>query len=223
MFKKRELLWILLGIALMTLILMFQKNDLVLDKWADYLIMSVVILLVSIMGKKITANILDTEVEISILQFRKWWITRKSYFTKPVPIGIFVPLVLSFLSSGFIRFFTIFQFSAEALPSKVTKKYGIDRFSSMTEWHYALIVFYSTIAVWILAIVSALIASHYDFNFPFIELARVSFYFSIANLIPFGQLDGMKLVMGSRPLTGFTIFLLIITILILSMNGIWVY
>jgi hypothetical protein len=211
MFKKRELLLIAFGILVMALVLMFQKNILLTEKFADYLIISLIVIFTSILAKKITARIIDTNLEISILEFQRYWITRKSYLKKPLPAGILLPILLSFLSAGYVKFLAFFQFSAEALPSKVTKKYGSRRFSTVTEWDYSLICFYSLVAVWLLAIIASLLASKLSPNLPFAELAKYAFYYSLCNLIPLGQLDGLKLLMGSKPLYIFSFILLVLT------------
>jgi hypothetical protein len=210
MLKKREIIWILMGIFLMTLLLTFQNNTLQLSKALNYFFISFLIITVSILFKKITARKVDVEIEIMLWQFNRWWISRKSYFKKEIPIGILLPLILSFLSTGIIRFLTFFQFEAEALPSKVAKNYGRRRFSTVLEWDYALIAFYSTAGVWLLSIIASYVGHNYNFNFPLLELAKYSFYYTIYNLIPFGGLDGLKLLMGSRPLYIFTLFLLLI-------------
>jgi hypothetical protein len=198
----------------MALVLMFQKNILLTEKFADYLIISLIVIFTSILAKKITARIIDTNLEISILEFQRYWITRKSYLKKPLPAGILLPILLSFLSAGYVKFLAFFQFSAEALPSKVTKKYGSRRFSTVTEWDYSLICFYSLVAVWLLAIIASLLASKLSPNLPFAELAKYAFYYSLCNLIPLGQLDGLKLLMGSKPLYIFSFILLVLTGLI---------
>jgi len=213
MLKKREF-WILVLVWLvMTLLLMFQNNSLITEKLFFYLLISFTILLVSISAKKILANMLDTEIEMRLWQFSRYWFSKRSHLQKPIPIGILLPLLLSLLSGGIVKLLAFLHFSAEALPSKVTKKYGSRRFSTVTDWDYSLIGFYSLLAVLILAVISSFLANHFYPEF-FKELGKIAIYFSICNLLPIHPLDGIKIFMGSRPLYIFSIVLLVVAGLI---------
>ena len=99
------------------------------------------------------------------------------------------------MSDGWIKCFTFLQFSATALPSKVVKKYGRKRFAGIMDWDDALLVFWSTVPLLLLA----LILKGY---LP--ELSKLSIYYALWNLIPIGQLDGSRLFFGSRVLFIFT-------------------
>jgi hypothetical protein len=57
------------------------------------------------------------------------------------------------------------------------------------EWDLAVIGFFGILGVIILSIIANLL------NIP--ELARFAVYYCIWNLVPFGQLDGLKILMGS--------------------------
>lgn len=198
MIEKKEILNIALGIVLFILLLMFQDNTINWSYGLNAFIIATSIILISFFAKKITAYKLDTKIEVKILEFRRYWITKNSEFKYAVPLGLLLPLIMSFLSYGFLRFLTIFQFEAEALPSKVGKRYGVRRFSSVLEWDYALIIFYSTLSLLIFGV----LCKYFAFLgvLPFKEMAHYSVFYVLWNMIPFGQIDGMKLYMGSRPL-----------------------
>ena len=70
------------------------------------------------------------------------------------------------------------------------------------EWDDALIGFYSTLALLVLASVCSFINVA---SFPFAEFAKYSLYYALYNLIPFSPLDGAKIFSGSRPLYIFTL------------------
>ena len=176
------------------------------------LTISFVIIIVSILAKKLAARAIDAKSEIKIWQFKRYWITTRSEFKKPVPMGVILPILLSFISLGFIKFLAFFQTELEAMPSRVAKKYGLRRYSDIMEWDGSLVVFYSTLALLILAVICSFITSK---SFSFFELAKYSLYYSIYNIIPFSSLDGVKLFMGSKPLYVFTLILIAITALII--------
>jgi hypothetical protein len=198
----------------MTLMLSFKNSNLYNEEFLKYFIISALILFVFIASKKIVAYKIDTKVEIKLWQLKRYWITTKAYLEKPIPIGILLPLLLSFLSSGIVKFLAFTTFVAEARPSKVTKRYGYHRFQEVNDWDYALIAFYSLLAIMILAIICTFLNPYLPQNLYLKEIARLSLYFAISNLLPLGQLDGLRIFFGSRPLYIFTWILLAITGLI---------
>ena len=181
----------------MTLMLLFAYREESLEKILIALVSPLIIISISILAKKITANKLEINIENKIWNFKRYGLNKDSEFKKPIPLGLILPLLLSFLSAGIIKFFAFLQFESRALPSKVTKKYGKSRFSTVLDWDDALIAFYGIIPLLCLALISKFISTSYS---PFQELSRLAFYYTLPSLIPFGQLDGMKLFMGSRNL-----------------------
>lgn len=219
MFKKKEILVLAVSIILMTLLLMFNDSKLLLS-WKIFLssiAIALVIIFTSALGKKITGNIIDVNPELQTWEFKRYWFAKKSELKNPLPIGILLALLLGFLSGGFVKFLALIQFKSEALPAKLAKKYGSKRFSSLMDWDEALIAFYSTSAIFILALIAKILSANLiqlnltDF---FFSLAKFSFYYACYNLIPFSILDGSKIFYGSRPLYFFTLVLLLITGLI---------
>lgn len=208
--EKKEKISLILGIVLMTLMLsLFSSGDL-FNNVVVGLIISLIIIPLSLISKKIIASKIDVKVTQEILQFKRYWITRSSEFKNPIPLGMILPLLISFLSLGTVNFFGFFQFKSEALASKVTKRYGLRRFSTVMDWDEALIVFYSCLSLIVLAIVCVYLPENI---FKFHLLAKTALAYLISNIIPFGQLDGMKLFMGSRPLYVLTLILIAITAL----------
>ena len=219
MIKKRELIPIIISIIIITLLLMFNDSKLELTKslFISSLIISALIILVSVFSKKITSKIIDVKTEIQTWEFKRYWFATRSELKKPLPIGILLSLLLGFLSGGFVKFLALLQFKSEALPSKLAKKFGARRFSAIMDWDEALIAFYSTVAILILAIIAKIIYANLTINSNlltssiFFDLAKFSFYYCCYNLIPFSILDGSKIFYGSRPLYVFTLFLLLVT------------
>ena len=211
MATKREVMSILLSILLMAIMLNFSQEDSTQEKLIFSLVASFIVIISAVFSKKIVSSILDVKIENKIWEFKRYWWTRSSELKRAIPIGILLPLLLSLLSYGSIKFFTFLQFNSEALPSKVVKKYGSRRFPNMMDWDDALISFYSMIGVLIISVISSLIT--YNF-FNFNDLSKLAFYYALFNMITFGQLDGLKVFMGSRPLYIFSLVILIISGLI---------
>ena len=120
-------------------------------------------------------------------------------------MGLILPLLVAFLSGGFVKFLTFMQFTLEAKVSKKAKRYGRHRFSGITDWDNGLVVFYSMIGLVLLSLVT----SFFDYNI-LVQISHWSFFYAAYSLIPFGNLDGLKLFFASRPLYFFSIILMAI-------------
>jgi len=188
MINKKEAIAISISVILMTLIIGYVKKELLIAKLGQILLISLIIISTAVFAKKITAKKLDMSVEIKPWNFQRYWISKSSYFKKPVPIGLILPLILTFLSDGMIKFLAFLQFETAALPSKVTKRYGLRRYSNVMEWDDALIGFYSLVGVLILATVSSFFTPLF-----FKDLSRFAIIYAISNLIPISSLEGTKI------------------------------
>ena len=103
------------------------------------------------------------------------------------------PFVLIWLSYpfGFLKILTFLQFDAKPSITRVAKRRGAYRYSELTEWHIALIAGGGIIATLVLALIAYLL------NYP--ELARFAIFYSSWNtLLPISQLDGCKILFGSK-------------------------
>jgi hypothetical protein len=215
MASKREVFSIIIGIVIFTLLLMFVNNRLETNNLFRALIISASIILISIFSKKIAAYKLDMLCETKILEFKRYWISTNSEFKKAIPLGILWPILWSFLTAGMVKFLTFFQFDLTALPSKIAKKYGVRRYSSIMEWDYSLVIFFSTLSLLIFAILCKYLLPISLLSFiPLKEISHYSIYYLLFNMIPFGKLDGMRMYLGSRPLYITTLIIIIVTGLI---------
>ena len=187
MFEKKELISLVIGIILMSILVSFisLNKEVIIQRIPLALIISIVVISVSVLAKKITARKIDMKINHKIFEWEKYWWSKGSHFRKPIPMGVLLPLVLLFLSAGIIKFFAFFEFKSEALISKVAKKYGRYRFSNISEWDDALIGFYGMLAVVFIAITARFLVS-FQF-FPFIELSKYSLYYALYNIIPFSK------------------------------------
>jgi len=107
-------------------------------------------------------------------------------------MGLLLPLLLSYLSNGFLRFLTFLQFEGQATTARIAKKGTTRLRSGIEEWDLALIAYWGTCFTLLLALVT---------NFLPVNpmLAKYALYYAAFNLIPFSQLDGMKIFIGTKP------------------------
>jgi hypothetical protein len=206
MLTTKELSVLTLSAVLMALMISFFENEMHPSMLIQALGFSIIIIFVWVFAKKFVADYLDMSIEQKIWPFKRYWISSGSHFKRAIPIVIILPLLLSFLSAGVIKFFAFTTFYSKALPSKVAKKYGIRRFSNVGEWDDSLIAFYGLVAIMALAVVTS-----FTILPSFEGFSKIAFYFAISNMIPFSSLDGMKIFMGSRPLYIFSLVLLVVT------------
>ena len=200
MITKKESGTIILAILFMSLIAVFNSNKIETERFVFFLGISAITIGLSVFSKKIIAYNLDIKLEHSIWKFQRYWFTQASHLKTPLPMGLILPLMLLIFSSGFFKLLTFLQFDAEALPSKAAKKYGRRRFSTLMEWDESLIIFWSTIIIFLIAFTAKSFGGEF-----LLTLSKFMFYYAAWNLIPFSKLDGMKLLMGSRHLYEFTL------------------
>ena len=200
MLKKKELLILIISAILMALILSFYEMQLQIDKFLSFLLISIIIIFSYCISKKITAKVIDLEIEYKFWELKRYWFSAYAYLKKPIPMGLIFPLLLSILSNGYIKFLAFMQYESKALPGRFAKKSGI------REWDDALLVFYSVLPLLILSLVANYIGGDFFYN-----LAKYSLFFIISNMIPISKLDGTRIFFGSKPLFIFSWTLILIT------------
>ena len=201
MFKIQELTHIILTIILFAFIISFLSD---LNTFLTTLLIAVIILFVNIITKKLLAHYLDSEIEQKIWHFQRWGWYERSHFKKPIPIGIILPFILVWVSypTGFLKVLTFLQSDVRPTIARIAKRRGLHRCTEMTEWHIAAIAGIGIFANLVLAIVAYLL------NYPI--LSKFSIYYAIWNLIPISQLDGTKILFGSKILWLFLLVLALI-------------
>jgi len=187
MFAKKEVIWIIIAVLIggFAIGLSSQlKPSLIGLLWAA------IIILVSVIAKKIAAPVYNIKIEHKAWGWKRWGWYERSQFKKPIPLGIILPFFLSVLSLGIIKPLTLLQFDAENLTQKrVLRKRGAYRYSEINESDLAFTSAWGFWALIALAIIGNIL------NQP--ELTKYSVYYGIWNLIPLSNLDGIKLFFGS--------------------------
>jgi hypothetical protein len=185
--KNNELTSVL--IAIIVLAFSFTMFKFSLDNFIYYLLFIAIIFIVNIIAKKLTAFYVQSGVETRIWHFQRYGFKEKEYLKKPFPIGVVLPILISFASLGSFVWMAATQSEIRALKSRVAKKHDFYSYSEMTEWHIAVIPALGIIACLVLAFLA------YLMHFP--TLGKLAIFFSVFNMIPLGELDGTKIFYGS--------------------------
>jgi hypothetical protein len=186
-FSKKEIAWIIITILIFGFIISLPE----LSISSPYIfLISAIIVLTSVLVKKISANHYSLKIEHKIWGFKQFWFYEKSKFKKPIPIGLLFPFFIPILSLGIFKPLTFLQFNAKNLPKKrALKKRGQHRYSEINESDLAFTSAWGFWALILLAIIGIFI------NQP--ELSKYSIYYGLWNLLPISNLDGTKLFFGS--------------------------
>lgn len=200
MLKRKELIHVILAIIIMFVIISFTNlitlRTLPTASESQYYLKilgySALIIAAAVFAKKLVAQKIDVDIEHKIFGLQRYWFYKKAYFKKPLPIGAILPLILTAVSGGLIKMFTLLQFDSTALVSKASKGGGGPnvRTAEINEADLGLIAFWGTIVILAVSLIA-------NFFTQTADLAKYALYYSIWNIIPFGQLDGMKLLMSA--------------------------
>jgi hypothetical protein len=168
-----------------------------------YTIISILVLLIYITTQKLCALRHGAISNFRIWSFKQYWLSKSSKFKKPLPIGILLPILLSFFSNGHIKFATVGT-------SEITEIRRIGKsFKHLTGWETAVIHLAGPLTLSFLSIIL----------FPletFSKLIYVSYTIAIFSMIPLSSLDGAKIFFGSPPLYIFGLALIISSIFLIS-------
>ena len=191
--EQSEFLQILAAIIIFTITAGFSfAINAEFEKLSLVFLFSVLIISISVMTKKITANLLDSDIEHELWQMQQFGFTQNYKLKKPVPAGIIFPLIFSIISLGIIKFTGFLTYEARALKYRASKRFGFYSYTEMTDWHHALIGASGIIIVLIISLVSYLLPYNLEY------LTKLSIYYAFWNLLPISKLDGAQIFFGSR-------------------------
>ncbi|MBI2046775.1 hypothetical protein HYT26_01265 [Candidatus Pacearchaeota archaeon] len=198
MLKPQELFHVIIAILVFAFVISFTQGAKAFI-WA--LLYSFLIIIINVEAKKAAAYYYETGIRIKTWHFQRYGVFPSSYFTTQIPIGIILPVLLSIVSLGYAKWMAFLQFDSMPLKQKAAKRHYGDRFSELVEKHLAFIAAFGILGNIILAIVFAL------FNLG--DLARLSIYYGLFNILPVSQLDGTKIFFWSWRLWLFMLALLV--------------
>ncbi len=202
---RKQLGHILSVLIILSFIAAFVEiGDLNWGSFTTLLIIFAVILFVYIAAKKLTALYLQTEEDSKIWSFQRYWFGKHHYFSREVPIGIILPILVLIISMGTLPWYASLQSEVKPLKHKSVRRDGLLSFTEISENDISLISAAGVASVLILSFFAYLV------NLPL--LSRIAIHFAFFNMLPISSLDGSKIFFGNKPLW---IVLAIITLIAL--------
>jgi hypothetical protein len=162
------------------------------------------VIIINIFAKKIMSYQLDSEIKVKLWEIRQWGYKKHNHFKRYFPMGIFLPIIISIISLGYIIWAAVLTFDVKPKKYRAAKRYGLYSFSEITEYHLGLIAASGIVANLLFAILGYLI------GFP--EFARLNIYYAFFNMIPISNLDGNKIFFGSLVLWSFLAVMVLIAL-----------
>ncbi len=159
------------------------------------------VIITNVVVKKIVAYRLEAKAKTKFWSMYHFGFAEKKHFKNSIPMLWISPL-LSLISRGAMVWMPLLEFEITPRTERIAKRHELYRFAQMTEWHIALIVFWGIISNVILCLLLNFV------GFP--QIAKISLYYAIWSIIPLSNLDGSKLLFGSKKLwltTGIIILL----------------
>lgn len=208
MLNKKEIFPILLIIVIISFSVSLSLN--MADDWkvlGGTLLAVSLVILANIFAKKITAYLLDSEVEMKVWSIERYGFRPPSRLKKPFPVGAFLPILskLIFFPFKSLVWMAALIFDVKPRIYRGAKRHGLYTFSEITEYHLGLIAASGIVINLILAVVG------YFLGFPL--FSRLNIYLAFFNMLPISELDGNKIFFGSLVMWGFLAALVLIGML----------
>ncbi len=149
-----------------------------------------IVILLNITAKKVTSFYLETETEISLWEFKKFWYKKHHKFPKPIPAGVLIPLAIKFFSVGLINWMACLTFEVKGKVYKAAKRHGLYSFSGVTESEMG----------WIGAagIITNIFFAILGYIMGYGQFAQLNILYAFFNLFPLSNLDGSKIFFGNK-------------------------
>lgn len=158
----------------------------------EFLIASLIVLIILIvnsLAKKISSYYFEAEAEIKVWEVERYGYRLHERFKKPVAAGVFLPVIITLLTFGYVKWMAALVFDVKGKTYRSAKRHGMYNFSEMTESQIGVIAASGIIANLIAAVIAYLI------GFP--EFVKYSIFYTFFNMIPISDLDGNKVFFGN--------------------------
>jgi len=162
------------------------------------------IILINMTAKKIAGFYLDSEIEFKLWEIKRYGFKSHKHFKNPFPAGLAFPLIFTAFSFGYLTWMASLKFETKPKIYRAAKRYGLYKFSEMSEYHIGLIASAGIIANLIFSVIGYLIG--------FEEFSKLSIYYAFWNILPLSDLDGNKIFFGSLVLWSFLASLVLIAL-----------
>ncbi|MGV8142443.1 MAG: hypothetical protein ACP5NS_02290 [Candidatus Pacearchaeota archaeon] len=192
--KEQEIIQIIIAIVVLGIVT--GARELValdLEAVVKVIGFSAIVIGASIIGKKIIASRLDSDVEHEVWRMERYGFAVSSHVERGIPVGVIFPLFITVISLGTVNLMSILTYQTKALKRRAAKRFGPFSFTEMTDYHNAWVGAAGIIAVLFIAFVSYWIPGAST-------LGRLATFYAFWNMIPFSKLDGTQIYFGSRVL-----------------------
>lgn len=197
------LVWIVASLVSGFILALSIKWPVISFEWTDFgnmFLLSLLIFFVFIGTQKTVAYFLNCKTRSKLISFRRFGFRPHDIFQFDFPAWLIWPLLLVFVTVGYVKWLVTTSFDIEPKLSHVRK-----RFSELTEGDIARVTIAGPLAVIALGIISRIIG----FN----SFALLCLWFAFIAFIPIGY--GYKLLMTSR-LLWFFAFVFTLAMLVLT-------
>ena len=199
MLNKKEII----AIGLITLVLAFTISLIKSLEVFLYTLLTVfLVIIINILAKKIAGFYLGTDIEVKMWEIKRYGFKTHRHFKRPFPAGAFFPIIVTFLSFGYLIWMASLIFDVKPNLYRKAKRHGLYTFSEMTEEHIGLTASIGVLTNLVFAIIG------YLAGFP--DFARLNIYYAFFNMLPLSNLDGNKIFFGSLVLWSFLASLVLI-------------
>ncbi|MBS3089721.1 hypothetical protein J4461_02450 [Candidatus Pacearchaeota archaeon] len=161
---------------------------------AQAFLFSLILIFVVVYARKLMAYGLDCGVEHRLWGISRWGFAAHRYLKTDFPAGVALPLFLSVISLGRIKFPSLITYEATALKTRSAKRFGYYSYTMLTDWHNSIIGAAGIIGALLVSLVIYFLPIGWE------PLSKIAAYYAFVNLIPYSKLDGMQIFMGSRVL-----------------------
>lgn len=192
--KIKEILVILISAIILGAIWTYPGKS---GSMLMFMVFFLIIIGANVLVKKYIAYLFETDLRTKFWSIYQYHFKKGAHFRAPVYM-IWLPIFLSLISKGFIKWIPLLEFDISPRIERVARRHeGMYRFTEIVEWHVALIVMWGILTNLALAIIGYLLGGSLPGGETF---ARLNIYYALWSLLPISGLDGTKMFFGSRVL-----------------------
>ncbi|MBS3084803.1 hypothetical protein J4411_02720 [Candidatus Pacearchaeota archaeon] len=192
MLTRKEFLSILIISIVLGVIISLVENEIIFLKTTLFVF---IVILVNTAAKKAAGFYLDTDIEVKIWEMKQFWVQKHIHAKNYIPVGIFAPLIVKFISIGLINWMACLTFDASGKVYRAARRHGIYSFSEVSEEEMGWIAASGTVVTILFAVLAYLIGQE--------TLTKISLAYAFFNIIPAFDWDGAKIFFGNVTLWSF--------------------
>ena len=186
MLTKREFFSVIIISILLGLVISLVESWNLLLTTTLFVFISI---FVNIAAKKVLAYYLDVDIETKIWEIKQFGYKKHLHSKSPIQAGIFVPLIIKFITVGFVNWMACLTFDASGKVYRAARRHGIYSFSEVSEEEMGWIASAGIVASILFSVVAYMINQE--------SLARISMTYAFFNIIPAFDWDGAKIFFGN--------------------------